>query len=298
MSDLRRYLEQQRALYGDALVLDVPVHDLRLDGERRPDGERRLPREGGGPAAPATDAGAEAASAAGIQAGAPAASPAPPPPPPVITSDDDMRRQAAASTHAPIPPERWQGARTLEALREAICTCRACPLGDTRTNFVFGTGNPAADIVLVGEAPGGDEDRVGEPFVGRAGQLLTKILEAINLRRDDVYICNIIKCRPPENRDPQPAEVAQCEPYLHEQLRIVQPKILLALGRIAAQTLLRTNASLTKLRADVHRYEGIPMMVTYHPAALLRNPNWKQPTWEDVQRFRTLYDRIRAGEVV
>jgi uracil-DNA glycosylase len=256
VSDLRRYLEQQRALYGDALVLDVPVHDI------------------------------------------PTESPAPLPPPPVHTSDGDMRRQAAASTHVPIPPERWQGATSLEALREAICTCRACPLGDTRTNFVFGTGNAAADIVLVGEAPGGDEDRVGEPFVGRAGQLLTKILEAIDLKRDDVYICNIIKCRPPENRDPLPAEVEQCEPYLHAQLRIVRPKIMLALGRIAAQTLLRTNASLTKLRADVHRYEGIPMLVTYHPAALLRNPNWKQPTWEDVQRFRGLYDRIRAGEVV
>ena len=122
-----------------------------------------------------------------------------------------------------------------------------------------------------------------------------KILEAVDFKREDVFICNILKCRPPNNRDPLPSEVEQCEPYLHKQLAILQPKVMLALGRIAAQTLLRTNDSLTKLRADVHTYQGIPLVVTYHPAALLRNPNWKRPTWEDVQKFRALYDDIIAS---
>ncbi|MBR9978678.1 MAG: uracil-DNA glycosylase [Bacteroidetes bacterium] len=177
-----------------------------------------------------------------------------------------------------------------------IRECMNCALGESRNNVVFGVGNPAADIVIIGEAPGAEEDKKGEPFVGRAGQLLNKILEAVQLKREDVFICNILKCRPPGNRDPLASEVEQCEPYLHKQLALLQPKIILALGRIAAQTLLRTNASLTTLRASVHTYQGIPLMVTYHPAALLRNPNWKRPTWEDVQKFRALYDNIRAQD--
>jgi DNA polymerase len=185
--------------------------------------------------------------------------------------------------------EPWQGAATLAELESMICGCLNCALGQTRTRFVFGVGNPHADIVVIGEAPGADEDAKGEPFVGRAGQLLNKILEAIDIRREDVFICNILKCRPPNNRDPLPSEVAQCEPYLHAQLALIRPKIMLALGRIAAQTLLRTTDSLTTLREKTHVYQGIPLMVTYHPAALLRNPNWKRPTWEDVQRFKTAY---------
>jgi uracil-DNA glycosylase len=188
----------------------------------------------------------------------------------------------------------FRDAGTLDELRGLIGGCVSCPLGHTRKNFVFGVGNPNAEIVLVGEAPGADEDEQGEPFVGRAGQLLNKILLAIELRREDVYICNILKCRPPKNRDPLPSEVEECEPYLHEQLRLISPKIMLALGRIAAQTLLRTTDTLTKLRASVHSYQGIPLMVTYHPAALLRNPNWKHDTWDDVKRFRALYDEIRS----
>lgn len=190
--------------------------------------------------------------------------------------------------------ETWKTAGSLGELDAMIHECMNCSLGESRSNFVFGVGNPAADIVLIGEAPGAEEDRKGEPFVGRAGQLLNKILEAVQLKREDVFICNILKCRPPGNRDPLASEVEQCEPYLHRQLALLQPKIILALGRIAAQTLLRTNASLTTLRASVHTYQGIPLMVTYHPAALLRNPNWKRPTWEDVQKFRALYDNIRA----
>ena len=186
----------------------------------------------------------------------------------------------------------WMQATSLDTLREAISNCTQCPLGHTRNKFVFGVGNPRARIVLVGEAPGADEDKKGEPFVGRAGQLLNDILKAINLQREEVYICNILKCRPPNNRDPLPAEVQECEPYLHRQLALIKPVIMLALGRIAAQTLLRSTESLTRLREREHAYQGIPLHVTYHPAALLRNPNWKRPTWEDVQRFRARYDEL------
>jgi DNA polymerase len=190
--------------------------------------------------------------------------------------------------------EAWGNASSLEELNLSICGCRKCPLGDTRRNFVFGVGDPRAKAMLIGEAPGADEDAKGEPFVGRAGQMLTKILTAIGVRRQDVFICNILKCRPPNNRDPLPSEVEQCEPYLHAQIRLLQPKIILALGRIAGQTLLRTNETLTEMRERVHQYQGVPLLVTFHPAAILRNANWKRPTWEDVQKFRRMYDELTA----
>jgi DNA polymerase len=170
-----------------------------------------------------------------------------------------------------------------------------CGLGKTRIKFVFGVGNPKADVVVVGEAPGADEDEKGEPFVGRAGQLLNKILEAVQFKREEVFICNILKCRPPNNRDPQTEEIDCCEPYLWKQLEIIKPKMILCVGRIAGQSLLKTNSSLTLLRGKVHDYRGIPLMVTYHPAALLRNPNWKRPCWEDMQQFRKLYDEMKKN---
>ena len=191
-----------------------------------------------------------------------------------------------------MPDQYWKKATSIDELDEMIRGCRACPLGDTRKKFVFGIGNPNADVVLIGEAPGAEEDKQGIPFIGRAGKLLTEILKAIDFTRDDVYICNILKCRPPNNRDPLASEVELCEPYLHKQLELLQPKVMLALGRVAAQTLLRTKDSLTKMRETVHEYQGIPLVVTYHPAALLRNPNWKRPAWEDVQKFRALYDEL------
>jgi DNA polymerase len=190
----------------------------------------------------------------------------------------------------------WTSSTSLDEMRSVICECQNCPLGQTRTRFVFGVGNPQADVVVIGEAPGADEDRQGEPFVGRAGQLLNDILKAVRFTREEVYICNILKCRPPNNRDPLPSEVAQCEPYLHHQLRLIAPRIILAVGRIAAQTLLRTTDNLTTMRAKEHTYQGIPLLVTYHPAALLRNPNWKRPTWEDIQKFRARYDAIVGKE--
>lgn len=186
----------------------------------------------------------------------------------------------------------WEDSKTLKELNSKISDCQKCSLGKTRKNFVFGVGNPNAEIMLVGEAPGADEDEQGEPFVGRAGQLLNKILEAIKLKREEVYICNILKCRPPNNRTPEPDEMETCEPYLKKQIELINPKVILCLGRISAHALLKTNESLTELREKIHKYENIPLMVTYHPAALLRNPNWKIPTWEDVKNFRKLYDSL------
>ena len=182
-----------------------------------------------------------------------------------------------------------QDVQNLESFYQSICKCQNCPLGSTRTNFVFGVGNPNADIVFVGEAPGKQEDLAGEPFVGRAGKLLDKILAGVSLTRNDIYICNVLKCRPPENRDPLPSEVDQCEPYLKTQLALVNPKLIVALGRVAACTILKTKESLGNMRNQIHKYEGIDLIVTYHPAALLRNPNFKKPTWEDFQMIRDKY---------
>lgn len=193
-----------------------------------------------------------------------------------------------------LTSEPWGNAATLDDFNAAICTCMKCPLGETRTKFVFGVGNPHATLMLIGEAPGADEDAQGEPFVGRAGQLLNKILEAIRFRREEVYICNILKCRPPGNRKPAPEEVDQCMPYLRKQIALVRPKLILCLGLTAAENLLQTSESLGKLRGRVLQFEGIPLMVTYHPAALLRNPNWKRPAWEDVQAARKLHDELVA----
>jgi len=171
----------------------------------------------------------------------------------------------------------------LQKLQAKMAGCRQCPLGETRLNLVFGDGNPRADIVFVGEAPGADEDEQGLPFVGRAGQLLTRIIEAMRIKRKDVYICNILKCRPPQNRNPLPEEISACEPFLKEQLRIISPRVICALGSFAAKTLLKTEAPITVLRGRFHDYGGIRLMPTYHPAYLLRNPQAKKFVWEDVQ---------------
>lgn len=191
--------------------------------------------------------------------------------------------------------ETWVHAESLDDFNRQICTCVKCPLGHTRTKFVFGVGNPHADIMFIGEAPGADEDAQGEPFVGRAGQLLNKILEAIGFKREEVYICNLLKCRPPGNRDPETSEVETCTPYLWKQIELLKPKIIVALGRLTGQFLLKTNDGLGKLRGKVHELQGTKLIVTYHPAALLRNPAWKRPTWEDMQMLRRLYDEMKKG---
>ncbi|RMF65593.1 MAG: uracil-DNA glycosylase [Calditrichaeota bacterium] len=191
-------------------------------------------------------------------------------------------------------PVNSRGSRpqSLNEFYMRIKDCQRCQLAASRTNFVFGVGNSQANLMCVGEAPGFEEDREGEPFVGKAGQLLNKILQAIGFRRDEVYIANIIKCRPPGNRDPEPDEIAACLPYLKQQIELVQPRLILALGRIAAQSLLQTSSPLGKLRGEVHDLGGVKVVVTYHPAALLRNPQWKRNTWEDVKQLRKLYDEI------
>jgi DNA polymerase len=171
----------------------------------------------------------------------------------------------------------------LKDLYRETANCQACPLAMTRKNVVFGDGNPKARLVFVGEAPGADEDEQGLPFVGRAGQLLTKIINAMGLERRDVYICNILKCRPPGNRNPLPEEIRLCEPFLKKQLQLIAPQMICALGSFAAKTLLRTETPITVLRGRFHSYEGIPLMPTYHPAYLLRNPSAKKQVWEDVQ---------------
>jgi uracil-DNA glycosylase len=209
-----------------------------------------------------------------------------------VVADEPLLFELPPPATAAIAAEPWGAAPTLDELNAQICTCVKCGLGHTRTKFVFGVGNPRATLMLIGEAPGADEDAQGEPFVGRAGQLLNKILEAIHFKREDVYICNILKCRPPGNRKPQPEEVGQCLPYLKKQVALIKPKIILCLGLTAAENLLGTTESLGRLRGQVLQYEGIPLMVTYHPAALLRNPNWKRPVWEDVQAARKLHDEL------
>jgi DNA polymerase len=180
---------------------------------------------------------------------------------------------------------------TLDAIAERIRTTYCCDLCPKRINAVPGEGNPRAKLVLVGEGPGATEDATGRPFVGQAGKLLDDILEAIDLPREKVYITNVVKCRPPQNRKPLPDEVAACMPYLQRQLELLRPKVILALGGTAGEALLGVKKSLGELRGKVHRFNGIPLVVTYHPAALLRNPNWKKPTWDDVRIARQLLDR-------
>ncbi|UCH62422.1 MAG: uracil-DNA glycosylase [Fidelibacterota bacterium] len=225
--------------------------------------------------------------------------------PPVDHAVCYLRRHQALygdqlSLDQPITPDKPlrahenvdEQAASLAAFEEEIRECRKCTLEAARTKFVFGVGSPEADMVFVGEAPGYEEDRQGEPFVGKAGKLLDRILAAIQLSRREVYICNILKCRPPNNRDPLAAEVSQCLPYLKEQLRIIHPKLVVALGRVAAKTLLGVEESLKNMRQQVYNYEGVELRVTYHTAALLRNPALKAPAWEDFQAIRDRYREL------
>lgn len=175
--------------------------------------------------------------------------------------------------------------RTLSEIRDEIGDCRRCKLCSTRKNIVFGSGSPTAQLMFVGEAPGADEDVQGQPFVGRAGQLLTKMIQAMGLSREEVYIANIIKCRPPENRNPQPDEIAACSPFLIKQVETIRPKVICALGTFSAQTLLETQQKISALRGKFHDYHGVKLLPTFHPAYLLRNPNEKKTVWEDLKKI-------------
>lgn len=181
-------------------------------------------------------------------------------------------------------PQEVSGATTLEVLEQEVAGCTLCDeLASTRTQTVFGVGNPQARLCFMGEAPGGEEDRLGEPFVGRAGQLLDRILAACKMQREEVYILNMLKCRPPGNRNPLPQELANCRRFLERQMELIQPEFICCLGAVAAQNLLNTTAGIGKLRKVVHAYRGAKVVCTYHPAYLLRNPAAKKDTWEDMQ---------------
>jgi DNA polymerase len=193
--------------------------------------------------------------------------------------------QDGAATGNEVMPVVRDQTRPLLTFHREIKDCQRCALGMTRTHFVFGVGNPNADLMFVGEAPGRDEDLQGIPFVGRAGQLLTLMIQAIGLKREDVYIANVLKCRPPNNRDPLPAEIEKCEPYLLKQIELIAPKLIVALGRFACASLLKTTEALGSLREKIHSYNEVPLVVTYHPAALLRNPSLKKQTWDDLKRI-------------
>jgi uracil-DNA glycosylase len=328
---LRRYLEQRRDLGESELVLDsMSVDDaLALLGAKA---GTPSPREVPKPAAPGASRPEPPATADWRQAirdagGAPEspsrdhaareepmprrADPKPPaaePPRDAVHVPSTQSGEPAASPLADVPTGLVVGgasralfddpAAKLDSLKEiadVVAGCRRCQLYATATNPVPGVGNPDADFMCVGEAPGANEDQQGEPFVGQAGQLLNKILGAIDLKREDVFIANVLKHRPPGNRNPLPDEVVACSPYLVRQIELVRPKVILALGTFAAQTLLETKLTIGKLRGQVHRYYGVPLIVTYHPAALLRNPSWKRPTWEDVQLARRILDRALAA---
>ena len=265
----RAYLEQQRLLGTDQVVL--------------PEAVGRMPA-----ASPASRPGSVESDAQPVSL-TPGASPG----------------KSELATDAPLPgpgvsydppvgdlftKDPLREAGTLAGIAQLVAECRKCRLCETRQHTVPGEGPDDARLVVVGEGPGRTEDETGRPFVGQAGDLLTKILAAIDLPRERVYICNIVKCRPPENRTPQFDEIASCLPYLHRQIELVGPKVILAMGGTAALALLNTKSSLGGMRNLIHRFRGTPVVVTYHPAALLRNPNWKKPTWDDVRIARRLLD--------
>jgi DNA polymerase len=204
-----------------------------------------------------------------------------------------------ASLVRDITESRWSGmdhirvesavAAALKEIAGKVASCRKCPLCEKRKNTVFGEGSPAADLMFVGEGPGADEDRLGRPFVGRAGGLLDDIIsKGMGLRREQVYIANVVKCRPPGNRDPEPAEIAMCAPYLHAQIDLIQPSVIVALGKFAAQVLLDTGTPISKLRGNWGEYRGVRLMPTYHPGYLLRNPGDKALAWRDIQEVMSV----------
>ena len=309
---LRRYIEQRRELGESELVLDTLHVDevMRLLGAAGKSGDAHTDRPSLREIASAV-VGADARDwreslrGAGVNVDAP---PSRFPEPRV--EEVKLVPETATETISEMPfkkgivvgageaeliPSAIEKLDTLDEIARKVHKCTRCPLYETATKGVPGEGNPKAQMVCVGEAPGAKEDETGRPFVGQAGQLLTKILGAIDLTREEVFICNVLKHRPPGNRNPRPDEVEACSPYLIRQLELIKPKVIVAFGTFAAQTLLNTKTPIGQLRGLVHKYHGIPLVVTYHPAALLRNPGWKRPTWEDVKLARRILDsRARA----
>ncbi|MGI8497181.1 MAG: uracil-DNA glycosylase [Gemmatimonadaceae bacterium] len=324
---LRRYLEQRRELGESELVLDgMTVEEVmrligaagaarRREGRRAPRPEIQVPR-GAAPSDndvllspdPALRDGDWRSTLSAAGATPPARRrPSPRETETSIPADSPPRPPEAERGIARIAPAglvvgsataelfgSFAAVTSVDELATLVRDCRRCPLFETATHGVPGEGDPRAGLMCVGEAPGEKEDATGRPFVGLAGQLLTKILSAIHLSREQVYIVNVLKHRPPGNRNPRPEEVDACSPYLVRQIELVRPKVIIAFGTFAAQALLETKLALGKLRGQIHLYHGVPVIVTYHPAALLRNPAWKRPTWEDVKLARRILDDAAA----
>jgi DNA polymerase len=299
---LRSWFQQRRELGDDELVLDqLSVAELReIVSERPARGPRPVdvaeparparPRESAEPRRPT-----EAAEPVHIATSAPVEAPVP--------GLVETHRRAGApvpgtTTHPPSPlaPARYASAEeiaalpVLNAVREIALGCPRCELAKTRKHVVFGEGPENAAVMVVGEGPGAEEDKSGRPFVGRAGKLLDLLLLSSGFQRDEIYICNVLKCRPPGNRNPKPDEVDACSPYLLRQVELVKPRLILAMGAFAAQTLLGTDVSIGKLRGKTHEFRGIPLVPTYHPAALLRTQSWTRSVWEDLQRARDVLE--------
>ena len=305
MDDRARYLKQQAELGGAEVVISRKATELVTlaipAGTGRDTRDER--RENAVPVAPAVtvrerpqlqDTGVVPAAKRPTPAPGPPSTPHPAPSTSKAAPAPGAWRKGAPPIPGPglsvEPPVTFPELATMAAVAEVIRECRKCALCEGRTNTVPGEGPLDARFVVVGEGPGATEDELGRPFVGRAGELLDSILGGIDIPRSSAYILNIVKCRPPANRTPLPDEAAACLPYLHRQLAILRPKVILAAGSTAIAHLLQSKQPLGKLRGQVHRYAGIPVIATYHPAALLRNPNWKRPTWDDVRIARQLFD--------
>ncbi|WP_407659940.1 uracil-DNA glycosylase [Hyalangium gracile] len=314
VEDLRRHLLWQEETGGRALLVDA----AKQAAERAASLKAMMPpRPAKSPAAPESPAAPAPAPSV-----APAPTPAPPamtgtarsaipaavpntPPAPRAPSAEPSSRPAASASSGmlidvpqqapPYPgplPGVVEGERpTLDQIRRELGDCRRCKLCTGRKNIVFGVGNPRAELVFVGEGPGEQEDLQGVPFVGPAGELLTKMIQAMGFSRDQVYICNVVKCRPPGNRNPEPDEISACEPFLRSQLLALQPKVIVALGKFAAQTLLRDSTPITRLRGNWREYQGVKLMPTFHPAYLLRSPHEKKKAWEDLQQVMKIFGK-------
>ncbi len=292
LRDLRSIVEHEQALYGSLLVLDAPNTETDSENETDSNGNRRSPADDDPSPAPNDTTSAPSSSSSADD------------PPDAMPNKDLFGNRTHPPEEDPtLPPWKrvdalvpddapYKNAESLEEVEAYLDNNVLVPIDEDRKNPVFGVGDPETDLVIVGEAPGRDEDKEGEPFVGRAGKLLDKILDAINFDREEVYITNILKSRPPRNRNPNQEEIDAHLPILCKQIALIRPKIILAVGKVAGNTLLDRSSSLSNLRDQEHDFYGIPLMVTYHPAALLRNPQWKRPTWEDVKLLRTRYDEL------
>jgi DNA polymerase len=282
---LRLYLEQRRELGESEFLLDsMSVEEaLRAIGAFAKGGTAAFQ-------SPRDMAGTAKGDWRSVLAGTETAPPAEPARPEVLAAPAAPSGINVAGEPEQLFDSDIMRLSSLKTIAKAVEACTRCPLYKTANHGVPGEGDPKARLVCVGEAPGANEDETGRPFVGQAGGLLTKILAAVDLTREEVFITNVVKHRPPGNRNPTPGEIEACSPYLIRQLELIKPKVIVAFGTFAAQTLLNTKTPIGKLRGEVHRYHGIPLIVTYHPAALLRNPSWKRPTWEDVKLARRILD--------